>query len=60
MPSAFQFIPYVGGGTLGLVLSGAVFFPINQKLGFALVLLGGAYFFGGAIGFLIWDAFTFA
>jgi hypothetical protein len=55
MPDGFYLISYVGGGTLGFLICGLIFFPLEETIAFSLMLFSLIYLTGGTIGFLLWD-----
>ena len=58
MPDGFQLIVYVGGGTLGFLFMGALFFLIDPLAGFGLMLFSLVYLVGASIGFWLWNLIT--
>jgi hypothetical protein len=59
MPTAYQFIVYVGGGTLGFLFAGAVFFVFDPGIGLGLMVFSLVYLLGGSAGFWLWNRLTF-
>jgi hypothetical protein len=59
MPSTSQFIVYVGGGTLGFLFSGVIFFVFDPGIGLGLMLFSLVYLLGGSVGFWLWNRLTF-
>lgn len=59
MPGGFQFVVYVGGGTVGFLSMGALFFLFEPSIGLTLVLFGLVYFVGATVGFWLWNRLTF-
>lgn len=55
MPDTYQLIAYVGGGTIGFLFVGLIFFPLDQGVSIGLMLFGLIYLVGGSIGFWLWN-----
>jgi len=54
MPDGFHLITYVGGGSLGLVLCGVLFFPFHRGIAFGALGLSLVYLLGGSVVFSLW------
>jgi len=58
MPDGFQLILYVGCGTLGVLLTGLIFFPLDRGIALGIMLFSLVYLVGGTIGFWVWNLIT--
>ncbi len=55
MPDTYHLIAYVGGGTLGFLLVGLVFLPLDPGVALGLILFSSIYFVGGLLGYWLWN-----